>query len=143
VGVAFLFQVILILHFALRKWRFQTAIHYGPIVYALSLPALVLSFLLILSGKSWSFWLSGFLYFTWAVFGYVVEYQLKIQWRSPIRWLILGPYVFLYLATIIFYWFPLANIYKSLWYVYAVLFVASTILNLSSHRVSEAMHPSA
>lgn len=143
VCIAFLFQGILILHFALRKWRFQTAIRYGPIVYALSLPALVLSFLLILSGKSWSFWLSGFLYYIWAVFGYGIEYRLDIQWRSPIRWSILGPYVFLYLTTNLFYWFPLANIHKSLWYVYAALFVASTVLNLSSHRVSETLHPSA
>jgi hypothetical protein len=143
VGTAFLFQVILIIHFAIRKWRFQTAIRYGPIVYALSLPALVLSLLLMLSGKTWSLWLSGFLYFIWAVFGYVVDYQLDIHWRSPILWPIFGPYVFLYLATIMFYWFPLANIQKPLWYVYAVLYVISTILNLSSHRASEALQPSA
>lgn len=142
VGTAFLFQVILIIHFAIRKWRFQSAMRYGSIVYALSLPALALSFLLMLSGKPWSLWLGGFLYFFWAVFGYVVEYQLDIQWRSPIRWPIFGPYIFLYLATIMFYWFPLANIQKPLFYVYAVLYVISTILNLSSHRASEALHPS-
>ena len=32
---AFLFQVILIAHFALRKWHFDIAMRYGPIVYAL------------------------------------------------------------------------------------------------------------
>jgi hypothetical protein len=143
VGTAFLFQVILIIHFAIRKWRFQTAIRYGPIVYALSLPALVISLLLMLSGKTWSLWLGGFLYLAWAVFGYVVEYKLDIEWRSPIRWPIFGPYIFLYLATIMFYWFPLLNIQKSLWYVYAILYVISTILNLSSHRASEALQPSA
>ena len=143
VGTAFLFQVILIIHFAIRKWRFQTAIRYGPIVYALSLPALVISLLLMLSGKNWSLWLGGFLYLAWAVFGYVVEYKLDIEWRSPIRWPIFSPYIFLYLATIMFYWFPLLDIQKSLWYVYAVLYVISTILNLSSHRASEAPQPSA
>ena len=38
---SFLFQIILIIHFALRKWRFETAMRYGPIVYALSIPAAV------------------------------------------------------------------------------------------------------
>ena len=38
VFTAFLFQMVLIVHFALRKWRFETAIRYGPIVYGLSVP---------------------------------------------------------------------------------------------------------
>ena len=54
---SFLFQIILIVHFALRKWRFETAMRYGPIVYALSIPAAVVSVLLLLGGLAWSFWL--------------------------------------------------------------------------------------
>jgi hypothetical protein len=131
---AFLFQVVLIVHFALRKWRFQTAMRYGPIVYALGIPALALSILLLLEGKPWSLWLGGLLYFTWGVFGHVVEYRRCIQWRTPILWPVFAPYIALYLATILFYWFPLALIAKPLWYAYAVLFVASTILNLTSHH---------
>jgi hypothetical protein len=134
---AFLFQFILIVHFALRKWRFNTAIRYGPVVYALSIPALVVSILLLKRGKAWSLWLAGFLYLIWAIYGYTVEYIRKIEWRNPIRWPIFGPYVVLYLATVLFYWFPLALIRKPLWYVYAVLFIASTILNVISHKGSE------
>lgn len=76
VGTAFLFQVILIIHFAIRKWRFQTAMRYGPIVYALSLPTLAPSLLLMLSGKPWSLWLGGFLYF----FGPCSAMSLNINW---------------------------------------------------------------
>ena len=130
---AFLFQIILIAHFAIRKWRFHIAIRYGPIVYALSIPALMVSVLLLLGGKTWSLWLGGLLYFAWAVYGYTVEYIRKIEWRNPIRWSILIPYVTLYLSTVMFYWFPLALIHKSLWYVYALLFITSTILNVTSH----------
>ena len=36
---AFLFQIVLIIHFALRKWHFDLAMRYGWIVYALSVPA--------------------------------------------------------------------------------------------------------
>lgn len=131
---AILFQVILIVHFALRKWRFDIAVRYGPIVYALSIPAFVISIILLLGGKSWSLWLGGFIYLIWAFYGYSIEYVKKIQWRNPVRWSILVPYVFLYLATVMFYWWPLGLINRPLWFVYAVLFVISTVLNITSHK---------
>jgi hypothetical protein len=131
---AFLFQVILIIHFALRKWRFDLTMRYGRIVYALSIPAVAISIFILLGGKGWSLWLSGFIYLIWAIYGYTVEYVRGIQWRSPVRWSIFGPYVFMYLATVMFYWWPLAIIYKPLWYVYAVLFIISTFLNVTSHQ---------
>ena len=134
VVTAFLFQVVLILHFAMRKWRFRTALRYGPVVYALSIPAAVVSVLLLTGGLSWSFVLAGFLFLIWALFGYIVEYGKKIEWRKSLRWPIFIPYILLYLATVMFYWFPLALIDRALWTAYAVLFAASTILNLTSHN---------
>jgi hypothetical protein len=131
---AFLFQIILIIHFAMRKWYFNLAMRYGWIVYGLSLAAAAVSVLLLLGGKPWSLWAGGFIYLIWAIFGYIVEYIRDTQWRNPIRWSIFGPYVFLYLATAMFYWWPLALIRKPLWYVYAVLFIISTVLNVISHK---------
>jgi hypothetical protein len=109
------------------------AMRYGPIVYALSIPALVVSIVLLLNGKPWSLSLGGLLCFVWAIYGYTVDYVRKIEWRSPARWSILIPYMILYLSTVMFYWFPLALIHKSLWYAGALLFVTSTILNAISH----------
>jgi hypothetical protein len=127
----------LIVHFCLRKWLFDVYImKYGWVVYALSIPAAGVSAALLLGGATWWLWLGGFLYLVWAIYGYLVEYAARIEWRSPIRWSLFGPYVFLYLATIMFYWWPLALIRKPLWYAYAVLFVISTILNVTSHRRS-------
>ena len=131
---AFLFQVILIIHFALRKWRFNQAMRYGPIVYALAIPAAAVSILLLLGGMTWSLWMGGYLYLTWGLYGYWIEYVRKIEWRNPIRWPVFGPYIFLYLSTVMFYWWPLALIYKPLWTIYAILFITSTILNLTSHK---------
>lgn len=133
---AFLFQIVLTIHFALRKWRFDLAMRYGPIVYTLSVPAVAVSILLLLGGETWSLWLSGFIYLVWAIYGYTVEYVKKIEWRNPICWPIFGPYVFLYLATVMFYWWPLGLVSKPLWYVYAVLFIVSTTLNVTSHKRS-------
>jgi hypothetical protein len=131
---AFLFQIILIIHFALRKWSFDLALRYGPIVYSLSILASAVSIFILSGSKPWPFWLSGFIYLLWAIFGYNVEYVKEIEWRNSLRWPILVPYVILYLATVMFYWWPLALISKPLWYVYAVLFIISTILNVTSHR---------
>jgi len=124
------------IHFGLRKWRFDLAMRYGWIVYALSIPAAAVSVLLLLGGMAWSLWLGGFLYLIWATYGYSAEYVKRIEWRNPIRWPIFGPYVFLYLATVMFYWFPLALVSRPLWYAYAVLFIVSTILNVMSHKRS-------
>jgi hypothetical protein len=130
---ALTFHALLLTHFALRKWRFATAMRWGWIVYALSVPAAAISAVLLWNGRPWAFWTAGFLYLIWGVFGYIVEYRMKIEWRQPIFWPVLGPYLLLYLATCMFYWFPLSLIQKWLWYVVAVLFITSTLLNVTSH----------
>lgn len=132
---AFSFQVILIIHFAMRRWRFNTAMRYGPVVYLLGIPAAAVSLALLLGGKPWGLWLGGFLWLAWGAFGYWVEYIKKVtEWRSPIRWGIFIPYILLYLATVMFYWFPLNLIWKPLFYIQGGLFVISTLLNVTSHK---------
>jgi hypothetical protein len=131
---AFFFQVVLIVHFAVRKRFFESyALKFGWIVYALSIPAVVISVVLLLGGKTWSFWLGGFLFLIYAAYGYWIDYVKGTQWRNPIRPSILIPYVTLYLATVMFYWWPLGLLSRPLWYVFAVLFVIGTVLNISSH----------
>jgi hypothetical protein len=133
---AFLFQLLLIVHFSLRKWRFELVKRYGALFYALGIPALILSFILYTGGLSWSFWLGGVLQFIWSGFGYYVEFVREIRWRNPPYWRVLWPYVTLYLATNMFYWWPQGLLDRRLWYIYALLFLISTILNLTSHRGS-------
>lgn len=131
---AFFYQIVLIIHFAARKRFFESyTLKYGWLVYVLCIPGVIVSIILLLGGKSWSFWLGGFLLLVFSIFGYYVDYIKKIQWRKPINKSVMFPYVFLYLATIMFYWWPLALINKPLWYVFAVLFVAATFLNVKSH----------
>lgn len=40
----------------------------------------------------------------------------------------------MYLATIMFYRFPVGQLSKPLWYGYALLFCISTTLNTTSHK---------
>jgi len=131
---AFTFQIVLIVHFAMRKRFFESyTMKYGWIVYALCIPAVVISIVLMLGGKTWSFWLGGFLFLLYSAYGYRIDYVKKIQWRNPLRLSIMFPYVFLYLGTVMFYWWPLGLLSRPLWYVFAVLFVIGTILNITSH----------
>jgi len=131
---AFTFQIILIIHFALRKRFLESyTMKYGWIVYALSIPAVVISVILLQGGKSWSFWLGGFLFLIYAAYGYYIDYVKQIPWRNPLVLSIMFPYVTLYLSTVTFYWWPLALISRPLWFVYTELFIISTILNVTSH----------
>jgi hypothetical protein len=139
---ALCFQVLLVIHFTLRRWIFNLAMRFGKIVYALSIPATIASLILLLGKTEWALWLGGFIYLAWATFGYIVEYGFKVEWRNSWRWSILIPYVTLYLATAMFYWWPFALIYKPLWYVCAVLFILSTYLNVTSHKRFEQLSES-
>jgi hypothetical protein len=87
----------------------------------------------LLGGKSWSFWLGGFLFLLYAAFGYWVDYVMQIQWRNPLRLSMMFPYVFLYLGTVMFDWWPLGLLSRPLWVAFAVLFVIGTVLNVTSH----------
>jgi hypothetical protein len=131
---AFLFQILLIVHFALRKPFFESyTMKFGWIVYALCIPAVVISIILLRGGKSWSFWLGGFLFLIFAVFGYWIDYVVKTPWRNPLNYSIMFPYVFLYLATVMFYWWPLWRLNRQLWFAYTVLYVMASMLNITSH----------
>ncbi|MGC9336112.1 MAG: hypothetical protein ACP5JJ_18360 [Anaerolineae bacterium] len=131
---ALFFQAVLVVHFALRKRFFESyTVKCGWVVYALSIPAAVISIVLLLGGKSWSFWLGGFLFLAYAAFGYWVDYVKGIPWRKPLRLSVVFPYVILYLATVMFYWWPIGLISRPLWVVAAALFVVGTILNITSH----------
>ena len=131
---AFTFQVILIIHFAIRKPLMESYTEkFGWIVYALCIPAAIISIILMRGGKTWHYWLGGFLFVIYAAFGFWVDYVGKIQFRNPFKPLIAIPYVLLYLATVMFYWWPLWPMSRLLWIIYAVLYVIAMVLNIASH----------
>jgi hypothetical protein len=131
---AFTLQIVLIVHFAIRKPFFESYTQkFGWWVYALCFPAIIISVILLRGGKSWSFWLGGFLFLLFSLYGYRVDYWLQIPWRNPLQKSIMFPYVFLYLATMVFYWWPVGILNRKLWYLYAILFVIATVLNITSH----------
>jgi len=67
VTFAVVVQLALIAHFALRKWAFAIAMRFGPLIYALCLPATIVSVALWVGGKPWYLWTAGFIYTAWAI----------------------------------------------------------------------------
>ena len=130
---AFVMQTCLIVLFAIRKTNLELILKHGWVFYLLCIPAVMVSIIMLRNGKGWSFWIGGFIFLVWAIFGYLVEYRLGLKWRNPIVLSILVPYVLLYLGTTMFYWFPLGILGRPLWYLYGVLFALGTYLNISSH----------
>jgi hypothetical protein len=131
---AFFLQIVLIFHFAIRKPLYDSyTLKFGWLVYALCVPSAAVSLVILFGGKSWSFWLGGFLFIAFAAYGYWIDYVKRINWRKPLRKDIMFPYVTLYLGTIMFYWWPLGLLSRPLWIAFGILFVIGSILNLSSH----------
>lgn len=130
---AFSLQAILLVYFIWRKFNFEAALSWGWLVYALALPAVGVSAVLLAAGKSWYFWLGGFLFALWAIFGYIVDIRQVIPWRNPIHPPVFFPYITMYLAAQMFYWWPLGRLARPYWYLYALLFVAASYFNLTSH----------
>jgi hypothetical protein len=108
-----------------RKW--------GWIVYALGVPSLGLSLWFFAAGQPWYHGLAYVLFTAWAAFGATVDIIRPVEWRSPIRASVFVPYLILYIATQFAFWIPLWFISTAYWFVYAVLYTLSTILNTASH----------
>jgi hypothetical protein len=88
----FFFQMVLIVHFAVRRRVFDSyTAKYGWLVYALRASAVVISIVLLLGGRSWSFWPGGFLFLMYAASGFWIDYVTGIEWRNPLRVSIMVP----------------------------------------------------
>lgn len=131
---AFFLIIAFGIHFAIRKPLMESYTKkYGWIIYALCIPAAIISVILLMGGKDWTLWLGGFLFVIYAAYGFWIDFIAKIQFRSPLRLSVVIPYVLLYLAMLMFYWWPLWPISRGLWLIYTILYIIVTILNLRSH----------
>ena len=126
-------QVVLVIYFALTKWHVAGATPVGWLVYGLGIPAAALSVMLVKARKPWYLSAAGFLFALWAAFGVVVDIIHPVAWRSPMLPSIFMPYVLLYAASQMFYWWPLLKVHRVSWCIFAALYSLSTFLNVTSH----------
>ncbi len=134
VSFAFLIQVLLILNFAARNWKPEIERTYGWIIYALGAPSVVLAALMLVEERPWYFVLPPFLYFIWAIFGYVVDLWRPTAWRNPPRWGIFVPYVGLFVSSLLLFWGSMWSIGNSYWIAFGAMYAIHTIFNIFSHR---------
>lgn len=138
VAVVLSLQVILIVYFALRRWRAPFAFRIGRGIYALGVPLAVYAVALLVVGQPWYHWVSGLLYGLWALLGNQVDVGRPLKWYEPICPRPFNGYVVLYLAYQVFFWWSLGGTWKPGWYAFAVLFVLATYLNVISRQAPEA-----
>jgi hypothetical protein len=126
-------QAILLAFFASRRWFPAVAGRFGLVAYAFGILGVVAGAWLVKSGAPWQVYAGPFIYAVWAAFGAWADLFRRVEWRRPIRWSVFGPYLTLYLAAQMFLWWPLWTYWRPGWFVYLVLFIANTGLNLQGH----------
>lgn len=132
-------QLILLAFFAARRWQPQLAERYGWVAYGFGLLGLAIGIGLAAVGAPWQLFVGPILFAVWAAYGAWVDLFRRIEWRPmagpkrPIQWNFVGPYITLYLAAQMFLWWPMWDYWQPGWFVYLVLFVANTGLNIAGH----------
>jgi len=129
---------VLVAYFAARRRRPQFAERHGWVAYAFAGLGLPLGIWLVVGGESWRLFAGPLLLALWAALGTAVDLWRRIEWRTPIKWRVFVPYVFLYFWAQMFLWWPLWNLWRAGWYCFLFLFVANTALNVRGHFRQDA-----
>lgn len=140
VGVAFLFQLLLLGDFLVRWWRPGVEQRYSQPIYGLFIVVgLVGGAAIVWAREPLNLWAGPILLLAWAIFGFVVDGTLQIPWRSPPLWSVFVPYVILYVLALFAFWMPLLEANRALGMAYGALLLLHTLLNVGSHF--RPLHP--
>lgn len=130
-------QVLLTLNFAARNWRPELERSYGWIIYASGLISLALGVLMWIDARPWYFIAGPLLFSVWSALGFWVDIWRPVAWRSPPRWNVFGPYVGVYVASLLLYWGSMWTVGSSYWIAFGALYALHTALNIYSHRMMQ------
>jgi hypothetical protein len=116
--------------FLSRVWTGSRAINHllGYGIVVLAAPATVALVALVRAGAGWRQWIGAAVYLAFVVFMVVVEYVLRVEFRSPVRYGILVPYLLLFFGSILLMGLPMFRMDRRLWLVT----VGTTVLLLGS-----------
>ena len=104
----------------------------GYVIIALAVPATVALVAFIREGAALLYWVGPILFLTFVAFMVVVDYAWPVEFRSPMRYEILVPYLGLFFGAILFMGLPMFRLNRQLWLVT----VATTVLLLGSMGVA-------
>ena len=89
-------------------------------IIALGAPAIVAIIFIVREKTGWQHWIGPALFLVFLVFMVCVEYVWSIEFRSPMRYEILIPYLVLFYGSILLMGLPMFRINRGLWLITAV-----------------------
>jgi hypothetical protein len=100
----------------------------GRVMIGLAIPATVALAAFVRAGAGWRHWIGPGVYLAFVAFMIVVEYAWPIEFRSPMRYDVLVPYLVLFFGAILLMGLPMFRMSRPLWLVT----VGTTVLLLGS-----------
>ncbi len=104
----------------------------GYVIAALAVPAALALVAFLRARAGWQQWIGPAVYLAFVALMVVVEYVWPVEFRSPMRYGILVPYLLLFFGAILLMGLPMFRMDRRLWLVT----VATTILLLASMGVA-------
>lgn len=100
----------------------------GRVIIALAIPTIATLVAFIRASAGWRLWIGPSVFLALVAFMVAVEYIWPVEFRSPMRYGVLVPYLVLFFGAIFLMGFPMFRMNRGLWLVT----VATTVLLLGS-----------
>ena len=100
----------------------------GRIIIALAIPAMAALYAFVRASAGWRYWIGPSVFLAFVALMIAVEYVWSVEFRSPMRYGILVPYLVLFFGSILLMGLPMFWMNRMLWLVT----VATTALLLGS-----------
>lgn len=104
----------------------------GYVMIVLAIPSIVALIAFVRAGAGWLHWIGPAVFLTFIALMVVVDYAWAVEFRSPMRYDILVPYLVLFFGAILLMGLPMFRLNRQLW----LLTVATTVLLLVSMGVA-------
>jgi hypothetical protein len=104
----------------------------GYVMIVLAIPSIVALIAFVRAGAGWPHWIGPAVFLTFIALMVVVDYAWPVEFRSPIRYDILVPYLVLFFGAILLMGLPMFRLNRQLW----LLTVATTMMLLGSMGVA-------
>ncbi len=104
----------------------------GYVMIVLAAPAMAAMVAFARAGSGWEQWIGPTVYLVFILFMVVVEYILRIEFRSPPRPSVVVPYLILFFGAILLMGIPMFRLERGLWLVTVV----TTVLLLGSMGIA-------
>jgi len=104
----------------------------GYVMIVLAIPSIMALIAFVRVGAGLPHWIGPAVFLTFIVLMVVVDYAWPVEFRSPVRYNILVPYLVLFFGAILLMGLPMYRLNRQLWLVT----VATTVLLLGSMGVA-------